>query len=85
MKQGKCFKRIVFNLFSMSRLNSTVGRRELKLNHVNTDTEGNIESVRIKWVEFRKKCEGFLTSGTKQLLVVMSCIKWVSVTRVSTI
>ena len=48
VKQGKCLKRIVFNLFSMSRLNSTVGRRELKLNPVNTDTEGNIESVRIK-------------------------------------
>ena len=85
VKQGKCLKRIVFNLFSMSRLNSTVGRRELKLNHVNTDTEGNIESVPIKWVEFRKKCEGFLTPGTKQLLVVMSCIKWVSVTRGSAI
>ena len=85
MKQGKCFKRIVFNLFSMSRLNSTVGRRELKLNHVNTDTEGNIESIRIKWVEFGKKCEGFPSPRTKQLLVMMSCIKRVSVKRVLTV
>ena len=63
MKQGKCFKRIVFNLFSVSRLNTTVGRRELKLNHLNTDTEGNIESVRIKWVEFRKNARAFLPQG----------------------
>ena len=63
MKQGKCLKRIVFNLFSMSRLNSTVGGRELKLNHVNTDTEGNIESVRIKRVEFRKNARAFLPQG----------------------
>ena len=63
VKQGKCLKRIVFNLFSMSRLNSTVGRRELKLNHVNTDTEGNRESVRIKWVEFRKNARAFFPQG----------------------
>ena len=59
MKQGKCLKRIVFNLFSMSRLNSTFGRRELKLNHVNTDTEGNIESDR----EFRENARAFFPQG----------------------
>ena len=46
MEQGKCLKQIVFNLFSMSRLNSTVGRREIKSNPVNTDPDGAIESIR---------------------------------------
>ena len=40
---------------------------------VNTDTEGAIESVRIKRVELRVNVRAFFTKGQSKLSVIMSC------------
>ena len=47
--------------------------KELQSNSVNMDTEGAIESVRIKLVEFRENAVGaFFPQGQGKLAVIMS-------------
>ena len=45
----------------------------LQSNSINTDTEGAIESVRIKWVEFRENVRDFFLQGQSKLSVIMRC------------
>ena len=46
----------------------------IQLNLVNTDTEGPIESVRIKRVEFRENVKAFFPQGQSKLSVIMRCL-----------
>ena len=45
----------------------------LQSNPVNTDTEGAMESVRFKRVEFRENVRAFFPQGQSKLSVIMRC------------
>ena len=66
---------------SMSIASSTILRadclpcKELQSNSVIMDTEGVIESVRIKWVEFRENARAFFPQGQSKLSVIMRCLE----------
>ena len=45
----------------------------IQLNLVNTDTEGPIESVRIKRVEFRENVKAFFPQGQSKLSATTKC------------
>ena len=46
----------------------------IQSNLVNTDTEAAIESVHIKWVEFRENVRAFFSQGQNKLSVIMMCL-----------
>ena len=43
-------------------------------NPIYMDTEGSIESVHIKWVEFRENVTAFFPQGQTELSVIMRCL-----------
>ena len=45
--------------------------RKVQSDHVNMDIEGAIESVRIKWVEFRENVRAFFLLGQSKLPVII--------------
>ena len=46
----------------------------IQSNLVNTDTEGDIESVRVNRVEFRENVGAFFPQGQNKLSVIMMCL-----------
>ena len=46
----------------------------IQSNLVNTDTEGDIESVRVNRVEFRENVGAFFPQGQSKLSVIMRCL-----------
>ena len=47
--------------------------RKVQSNHVNINTEGAIEGVHIKWVEFRENVKAFFPQKQGKLSVIMNC------------
>ena len=45
----------------------------IQLNLVNTETEGPIESVHIKRIEFRENVWAFFSQGQSKLSLIMRC------------